>query len=118
MVKPPTRPSLMLMILQARHIHDLCQRHGIPVWCGGMLESGIGRAHNVALATLPNFSLPGDVTASKRYWAEDIIAPEVTVSPQGTIRVPTRPGIGFEPRLDLIEKLTVRKERSEERRVG
>jgi O-succinylbenzoate synthase len=81
------------------------------VWCGGMLESGIGRAHNVALATLPNFSLPGDVTASKRYWAEDIIAPEITVSPQGTIRVPTRPGIGFEPRLDLIEKLTVRKER-------
>src|SRR5439155_1710346 len=78
---------------------------------GGMLESGIGRAHNVALATLPNFSLPGDVTASKRYWAEDIIAPEVTVSPQGTIRVPTRPGIGFEPRLELIEKLTVRKER-------
>ncbi|HEX8838155.1 MAG TPA: o-succinylbenzoate synthase [Candidatus Acidoferrum sp.] len=95
----------------ARRIHDLCQQHGIPVWCGGMLESGIGRAHNVALSTLPNFSLPGDVTASKRYWAEDIIAPEVTVSPQGTIRVPTRPGIGFEPRLDLIEKLTVRKER-------
>ena len=95
----------------ARRIHDLCQQRGIPVWCGGMLESGIGRAHNVALATLPNFSLPGDVTASKRYWAEDIIAPEVTVSPQGTIRVPTRPGIGFEPRLDLIEKLTVRKER-------
>ena len=95
----------------ARRIHDLCQQHGIPVWCGGMLESGIGRAHNVALATLPNFSLPGDVTASKRYWAEDIIAPEVTVSPQGTIRVPTRPGIGFEPRRDLIEKLTVRKER-------
>jgi len=95
----------------ARRIHDLCQQHGIPVWCGGMLESGIGRAHNVALATLPNFSLPGDVTASKRYWVEDIIAPEVTVSPQGTIRVPTRPGIGFEPRRDLIEKLTVRKER-------
>ena len=95
----------------ALRIHDLCQQHGIPVWCGGMLESGIGRAHNVALATLPNFSLPSDVTASKRYWAEDIIAPEVTVSPQGTIRVPTRPGIGFEPRLDLIEKLTVRKER-------
>ena len=95
----------------ARRIHDLCQQHGIPVWCGGMLESGIGRAHNVALATLSNFSLPGDVAASKRYWAEDIIAPEVTVSPQGTIRVPARPGIGFEPRLDLIEKLTVRKER-------
>jgi O-succinylbenzoate synthase len=94
----------------ARHIHDICQHHGVPVWCGGMLESGIGRAHNIALATLPNFSLPGDVTASKRYWAEDIISPEVTVSQQGTIRVPTGPGIGFEPRLDLIEKLTVRKE--------
>ena len=95
----------------ARRIHDFCQQRGVPVWCGGMLESGIGRAHNIALATLPNFSLPGDVTASKRYWAEDIISPEVTVSPQGTIRVPSGPGIGFEPRLDLIEKLTVRKER-------
>jgi O-succinylbenzoate synthase len=95
----------------ARHIHDICQQHGIPVWCGGMLEAGIGRAHNIALATLPNFTLPGDVTASKRYWAEDIVSPEVTVSPQGTIRVPTGPGIGFEPRLDLIEKITVRKER-------
>ncbi len=95
----------------ARRIHDICQRHGIPVWCGGMLESGIGRAHNIALSTLPNFSLPGDVTASSRYWEEDIISPEVTVSRQGTIRVPASPGIGFEPRLDLIEKLTVRKER-------
>lgn len=95
----------------ARRIHDLCQQHGIPVWCGGMLESGIGRAHNIALSTLPNFSLPGDVAASKRYWAEDIISPEVSVTPQGTIRVPTGPGIGFEPRIDLIEKLTVRKER-------
>jgi o-succinylbenzoate synthase len=95
----------------ARRIHDLCQRHDTPVWCGGMLESGIGRAHNVALSTLPNFSLPGDVAASKRYWAEDIIDPEVIVSPQGTIRVPTRPGIGFEPRLDHIEKLSVRKQR-------
>jgi len=95
----------------ARRIHDLCQRHGIPVWCGGMLESGIGRAHNIALSTLPNFILPGDVAASKRYWEEDIIHPEVTVSPQGTIRVPTSPGIGFEPRLDRIDKLTVRKER-------
>jgi O-succinylbenzoate synthase len=95
----------------ARRIHDLCQQHAIPVWCGGMLEAGIGRAHNIALSTLPNFTLPGDVTASKRYWHEDIIAPEVTVSPQGIIRVPTGPGIGFEPRLDLIEKLTVRKER-------
>ncbi len=94
----------------ARRIHDLCQQHGIPVWCGGMLESGIGRAHNIALSTLPNFSLAGDVAASKRYWEEDIILPEVTVSAQGTIRVPTGPGIGFEPRLDRIDKLTVRKE--------
>src|SRR6266446_6572813 len=95
----------------ARRIHDLCRRHGIPVWCGGMLESGIGRAHNIALSTLPNFTLPGDVAGSKRYWEEDIILPEVSVSPQGTIRVPTTPGIGYEPRLDLIDKFTVRRER-------
>jgi o-succinylbenzoate synthase len=95
----------------ARRIHDLCQQNGLPVWCGGMLEAGIGRAHNIALATLPNFTLPGDVTASKRYWQEDIIEPEVMVSPQGTIRVPMGPGIGFEPRRDRIEKLTVRKDR-------
>jgi o-succinylbenzoate synthase len=95
----------------ARRIHDLCRQNAIPVWCGGMLESGVGRAHNIALSTLPNFTLPGDVTASKRYWTEDIIEPEVTVSKQGTIRVPTGAGIGFEPRLDLIERLTVRKER-------
>jgi O-succinylbenzoate synthase len=94
----------------ARRIHDLSQQESIPVWCGGMLESGIGRAHNIALSTLPNFTLPGDVTASKRYWDEDIIEPEVTVSERGTIRVPEAPGIGFEPRLDLIEKLTFRKE--------
>lgn len=95
----------------AKRIHDLCEKNGVPVWCGGMLESGIGRAHNIALSTLSNFTLPGDVTASKRYWAEDIIDPEVTVSPQGTIRVPGGPGIGFEPRRELIEKLTVRTER-------
>lgn len=95
----------------ARRIHDLCQQHGIPVWCGGMLESGIGRAHNIALSALPNFTLPGDVTASKRYWKEDIICPEVAVSPQGTIRVPVGPGIGFEPRLDLIKRLTAREQR-------
>lgn len=95
----------------ARQIHDLCQANDIPVWCGGMLESGIGRAHNIALSTLANFSLPGDVAASRRYWDEDIIHPEVTVSPQGTISVPKGPGIGYEPRMDLIEKLSVRKER-------
>jgi O-succinylbenzoate synthase len=95
---------------QARRIHDLCQQNGMPVWCGGMLESGIGRAHNIALSTLPNFTLPGDVTASKRYWSKDIVELEVTVSKQGVIQVPSGPGIGFAPRLDLIEKWTVRKE--------
>jgi O-succinylbenzoate synthase len=94
----------------ARKIHDLCQENGIPVWCGGMLESGIGRAHNIALSTLPNFTLPGDVSASRRYWVEDLVEPEVVVSPQGTIRVPNGPGIGFEPRIDRIEKLTTRTE--------
>lgn len=94
----------------ARRIHDLCMSKQIPVWCGGMLESGIGRAHNIALSTLENFTLPGDVTASRRYWAEDVIDPEVTVTPQGTIRVPDRPGIGFEPRLDRIEAIAARKE--------
>lgn len=95
---------------EARRVHDLCQARGIPVWCGGMLESGIGRAHNVAMATLGNFVLPGDVSASQRYWHEDIIEPEVEVSPQGTIRVPTDPGLGWRPRRERIEKLTVRKE--------
>jgi O-succinylbenzoate synthase len=75
-----------------------------------MLESGIGRAQNIAMSTLPNFSLPGDVTASKRYWHEDVISPEVTVTPQGTIHVPQGPGIGFTPRLDRISTLTVRQD--------
>jgi O-succinylbenzoate synthase len=75
-----------------------------------MLESGIGRAHNIALSTLPNFTLPGDVSASARYWKQDIIEPEVVVTPQGTIRVPQGPGIGFTPLVDRIEKLTVTKE--------
>jgi O-succinylbenzoate synthase len=94
----------------ARQVHDVCRERKIPVWCGGMLESGIGRAHNIALSTLPGFTLPGDVSASRRYWAEDIIQPEVTVTPQGTIRVPLTPGMGFSPRLDRIEKLTRRRE--------
>jgi o-succinylbenzoate synthase len=94
----------------ARRIHDLCQENSVPVWCGGMLESGIGRAHNIALSSLANFSLPGDVAASHRYWAEDIIAPEVEVTPRGTIRIPSAPGIGYEPRLDRIESLTKRRE--------
>jgi O-succinylbenzoate synthase len=91
-------------------VHDVAQAFKVPVWCGGMLESGIGRSHNVALSTLPNFTLPGDVSASKRYWKEDIIEPEVEVSPQGTIAVSDKPGRGYELRKELIEKLTVRKE--------
>jgi len=94
----------------ARRIHDLCQERSVPVWCGGMLESGIGRAHNIALSTLANFSLPGDVSASRRYWERDIIEPEVEVSRQGTIRAPAGPGIGFEPVRERIEKLTVNRE--------
>jgi len=94
----------------AKRIHDLCLSRQIPVWCGGMLESGIGRAHNIAISTLENFTLPGDVTASRRYWAEDIIEPEVEVTSQGTIRVPDGPGIGYAPRLARIEAIASRKE--------
>jgi O-succinylbenzoate synthase len=95
---------------EAVRVHDLCQARGVPVWCGGMLESGIGRAHNVALSTLPNFRLPGDVAASKRYWQEDIIDPEVVVSRTGTITPPEPAGLGYTVKEELIEKLTVRKE--------
>jgi len=95
---------------EALKIHDIAQSQKIPVWCGGMLETGIGRAHNIALSTLANFSLPGDVSASKRYWKEDIIEPEVEVSPQGMIAISDAPGTGYRVRPDLIEKLTVRKE--------
>jgi o-succinylbenzoate synthase len=94
----------------ARRLHDLCQQHSVPVWCGGMLESGIGRAHNIAMSSLPNFSLPGDVSASRRYWDEDIIEPEVEVTPRGTIEIPAAPGIGYTPRLERIESLTCRRE--------
>jgi O-succinylbenzoate synthase len=94
---------------EAIAVHNAAQERGIPVWCGGMLESGIGRSHNIALSSLENFSLPGDVSASKRYWREDIIEPAVEVSSEGEIAVPKTPGRGFEVREDLIEKLTVRK---------
>jgi O-succinylbenzoate synthase len=95
---------------EAIKVHDVCEQHKIVNWCGGMLESGIGRAHNIALSTLPNFTLPGDVSASKRYWKEDIVEPEVMVSAKGFISVSDKPGRGYELRPDLIEKLTVRKE--------
>jgi o-succinylbenzoate synthase len=95
---------------EAIAIHNVASKAQLPVWCGGMLEAGIGRSHNIALSTLPNFTLPGDVSASKRYWKEDIIEPEVEVSAQGFIKVPDTPGRGFKLRPDLIEKLTVRKQ--------
>jgi o-succinylbenzoate synthase len=95
---------------EAIAVHNAAMERGVPVWCGGMLETGIGRAHNIALSTLPGFTLPGDVSASKRYWAEDIIEPEVEVSSKGEIVVPTTAGRGFEVKTSLVEKLTVRKE--------
>ena len=95
---------------EAIAVHNAAQERGIPVWCGGMLETGIGRSHNIALSNLENFTLPGDVSASARYWAEDIVDPEIVVSPAGEIAVPDAPGRGYEVRADLVERLTVRKE--------
>jgi o-succinylbenzoate synthase len=95
---------------EAKGVHDVAQAAGIPVWCGGMLESGIGRAHNIALATLPNFTLPGDVSASKRYWARDIIQPPVEVTPRGTIAVRDEPGFGYQLDREFLDSITVRQE--------
>ena len=95
---------------EALRVHDVCYKRSIPVWCGGMLEAGIGRAQNVALSTLPGFTLPGDVSASKRYWKEDIIAPEVEVALNGTIKVKDEVGTGYTVRKDQILKLTVREQ--------
>jgi len=95
---------------EARRVHDAARAAAAPVWCGGMLESGIGRAHNIALSTLENFVLPGDVSASRRYWQRDIISPPVEVSPQGTIHVSDRPGLGYDIDLDYIHSITARKE--------
>jgi O-succinylbenzoate synthase len=95
---------------EAKRIEKVCRENIIPVWCGGMLEFGVGRAHNIAMATLAGFSLPGDVSASSRYWQEDIIQPPVTVTAQGTILAPEKPGLGFELNTARIDSLTVRKE--------
>lgn len=95
---------------EARAIQDFARANGLPAWCGGMLESGIGRAHNIAMATLPGFSLPGDISASARYFAEDIIEPPVTVSKEGTITAPTAPGIGYAVDEARLDAMTVRRE--------
>ncbi|MGE7022935.1 o-succinylbenzoate synthase [Solibacillus cecembensis] len=95
-------------LTEAKKIHDYCEAQGIPVWCGGMLESGIGRAHNVALTTLTNFILPGDTASSNRYWEKDIIEPEV-VAENGYITVPQQAGIGYQVNVETIESYTVEK---------
>lgn len=95
---------------EARAVHDVCRERGIPVWCGGMLESGVGRAHNIALASLENFTLPGDVSASRRYWARDIIEPPVEVTPRGTIALRDEPGFGYRLDQDFLASVRVRQE--------
>jgi O-succinylbenzoate synthase len=97
-------------IVEARKIHDFCESKAVPVWCGGMLESGIGRTHNIHLATLPNFKLTNDISASKRYFAEDLIEPPVEITKRGTIKVPEEPGIGVTPVEERIEKAALKKE--------
>jgi o-succinylbenzoate synthase len=95
---------------EAKKVHDVCEAAGVPVWCGGMLEAGIGRAHNIALATLPNFTLPGDVSASKRYWTRDIVVPPVETTAHGTIVIRDEPGFGYEIDQDYLKEVTVREE--------
>jgi O-succinylbenzoate synthase len=96
--------------VEMRKIHDYCEEHGVPVWCGGMLESGIGRAHNLHIATLPNFKLPHDLSASRRYYKEDLIDPFIELSGPGTIRVPEGPGIGVHPVEERIRRATLKSE--------
>jgi O-succinylbenzoate synthase len=104
------KPGRVGGLREAIRIHDYCATNNIPVWCGGMLETGVGRAANVALASLPNFKLPGDISATKRYWKEDIIEEDFALNSDGTLSVPTGPGLGVSLREDLLEKVTLRKE--------
>jgi len=101
------KPGRVGGLVEARAIHDVCRARGIPVWCGGMLETGIGRAHNVALASLPNFRLPGDLSASDRYYARDVIDPPFALNPDGTLSVPSGPGIGVSVDEELLDRLTL-----------
>lgn len=93
-------------LTETKKIHDLCAEHNIPVWCGGMIDAGISRAHNIAVATLPNFKFPGDIPASNRYWNEDFVSPEVTIDRNSMVQVPNTPGLGFDPIPELYDKLT------------
>ncbi len=102
------KPGRVGGFTESKLIHDYCAGMNVPVWCGGMLESGIGRAGNVALASLPNFTLPGDISASKRYYKTDIVEPEFVVNPDGTMDVPTKPGIGVEINYRELDNVTVR----------
>ena len=103
------KPARVGGFSESKAIHDLCEREDVPVWCGGMLESGVGRAHNVALASLPNFKIPGDISPSARYWEQDIVTPEWTMSPKGLVAVPIeRPGLGVRVDIDRVDNLTVR----------
>ncbi|MCZ6760658.1 MAG: o-succinylbenzoate synthase [Gemmatimonadetes bacterium] len=104
------KPGRVGGLRQSKFIHDFAEENGVPVWCGGMLESGIGRAHNVALASLPNFSLPSDLSPSHRYWDRDIVRQEWTMDPQGYIQVPHAPGIGVDVDVDFVDDLTVQSE--------
>lgn len=105
------KPGRVGGFTESKAIHDYCEENDVPVWCGGMLESGIGRAHNVALASLPNFVLPGDLSPSARYWAEDIVTPEWTMDKDGFVEVPMgKSGLGVDVNVDRIDDLTVRKE--------
>jgi O-succinylbenzoate synthase len=101
------KPARVGGITASKRIHDLCEANDIPVWCGGMLETGIGRAHNLAVASLPNFTLPGDISASSRYWEQDIVEPAFTLNDDGTMDVPQRVGIGVEVQRDRLERWTV-----------
>lgn len=104
------KPGRVAGFTASKAIHDLCESNDIPVWCGGMLESGIGRAYNVALASLPNFTIPGDVSPSNRYWARDIVSPAWTMDGDGWVDVPDGPGLGVEVDRERIEALTVQRE--------
>lgn len=97
-------------LTESKKIHDLCQAHDVPVWCGGMFETGVGRAHNIALTSLTNFTIPGDTSASNRYWVEDIVEPEVALFKPGVLAVPTGAGIGYELKPESVKKFLIRQE--------